>query len=466
MTIFVNTPTGNTAITLEAVPGDTIKNVKKKITDEIEIPADQQELIFDDKKLSDDHTLNYYNIQKESTLHLSLRQLCDLMQLFVKTQTGKTVITLDVVPEDTVQTVKRKIMDEVAIPVYQQQITFAGSILEDGFTLNDYDIQSGSTLHLSPTVSKSMQIFVKLPTGKGISLKVEQGTSIRKVKKKIEKHEGILLDDERLFFAGQELIDDHTLENYHIRKESTLELSPLGLWEIFVRILATESSDTCEKVIPLIVKPEISIRKVKEQIHHTEGIPTDQQTLMFERQELLNELSLRDYNIEEQLPLHLTLRISKWYNEMRIYVITPTGKATTLVVSSGDNVESVKNKLYGKEGIPPNEQRLTFDGKELTNGSLVSNNVTKESILRLARRLQLVKQYTYFIKMPTGKTIFLEVEPKTSIEDVKDRIQDKVGIPPDQQHLIFGGQELTNERSLRDCNLPKDATLHLKLNGQ
>ena len=155
--VMVRIQTRNIVTLQNISENDTIKKLKTKIEEEENIPIEEQRLIWGDKQLEDEKTVHEYNILYWSTLKLEFIKRYPVQILDIST--GKT-ITVMVDKHNTVKALKQIIEDKNGISVDRQRFLFAGKELEDGITLDKYELQTNDRPELSIKVRPTTIFFV------------------------------------------------------------------------------------------------------------------------------------------------------------------------------------------------------------------------------------------------------------------------------------------------------------------
>lgn len=456
MTLFINTLSAK-LIPIEIKPSDQIEIIKEMIQKVKQIQINRQRLFFNQKELENFRTIEDYSIPNDSILTLIPRSKSGMKIVINSISTGK-ILALDVDNDDRIDYIKEKIQFFGGCFIYQQRLTYAGILLEDHFTLEDYLIPKNATIELALFVKGGNLIFVRTVNGRYVPFEVETNDSILMLKKEIEKKFDVPFDQLDFYYRNQELEDDKTFQDYSIQNESIIQMKLKMPENMFVCIKSVKG----EKVI-IDVQPTEKVEKVKTKIKEILNIEENQQRLIFDGQQLDDNLELFDYSITNGSEILLAPLIK---SRFQIFIKIKCSQKFSIDVDKSFRIKDVKEIINEKEGIDINKQRLFMDNKQLDDDkSLESLSIKKDSILNLIVISE--DGMMIFVKTNKSKYIPLEVHQSDLIEDIKKQINEKEGLLIDHFDLFVFDKRLDVAKKIQDYDIKNGQSIFLatKLDG-
>ena len=358
---------------------DKIEILNSIIKDKINIPDNHEvKFIYDDTILKNNDTFQYYSIINNSTIYILL--CFKGMSIYVRSFNGK-MLSFDVQPFDSIEYLREKIIEK-GTNLTTQKLLFNNNPLYDGI-IGNYNIKNKSVLDLS-----GIEVKVKIFDEKTISFIIDPSETILQLKNKIKEREGIQNDDFLLYFHSSDNIileDNKTINEYankylfYYNNDFSINLIKNKI-KIYLKLPNNEN-------ISLEVSPFDNPYKIKREIKDNKGIYL---------YDYIMASCIKGDFIRDKVPLieyDFIKNESRFFfietKNIMLFVKTPSNKTIYVEVHQDTTIGEIKEKILDKEGIPIDDQRLIYCGKQLDDYKNVDYyRIRDKSIIQVILRLR------------------------------------------------------------------------------
>ena len=261
----------------------------------------------------------------------------------------------------------------------------------------------------------------------------------------------IPIERQKLFLTSVLLVDTARLSTYKIQEGTSLRLE------------VTQGNPDCimvempdGQVLDLEYNMNQTVEDLKNRITSATRLNTEEQRLFFKEEHLEDKKSLFQYNFKVADTIKLKLRAK---GHIILYIEAPTTKQTLLDFTLDKTIYDMKVKIMEESNVLTDRQVLYFEGLEVTNESTLREcGIGDGSKIKLVVRGPVLMEI--FVVFKTKRLAF-EVDPQSSVLQLKTKLEAKVQVQVIRQRLLFSGKLLEDGKRLSDYSIQKGNVIHL-----
>ena len=398
--------------------------------------------------LADDHMINSYNIQRDSTVHLVIKMSSESggrVRSDIHAPKGNDPSTPSLHHVHSVTTeLNNSDIDPLPRPLDPRPHPHTGPA---------HPQRGGELLVLTYTTQ----------SGRRARVNAHSNDTVLQLKEAIGSQENIQTRQQgvTLHVGNRELTDTRTLADCRLSQNTTL------LMQVFTKHVSTLFVKTLNGKTYILYPPQSStVANIKEELAVTSGIPSGQQRLVYQGSDLPDHQTLPQCNVPPQCTLHVIQTNPPVHApgpRLPILIKTFTGKTITVFATQGDRVRDIKSAIHSKEGYPPDEVVIMMGGNELEDDKVLDHYQIQQGSTLLVTFKTKEKVNLVVLDVNRSEMVYLnDVSTSDSIGDVQQRLSNTRHVPCDVITLVCKGLILNKHGTVEQCHITKDNnTLHM-----